>query len=231
MASPGRRTAPAAGGFVTDLSLLDRALAFIAAHDEWATLIVALFVLGESIAFLSILLPATAVLLAVGAMVGAGAIPFWDLLFACVAACLLGDAISFAAGRWLGPRARTVWPFTRHPRLLDQGERFFREMGAAGVLVARFFGPLRAVAPLVAGALGMPPLRFAAVSAVSAPLFILTMIGPGALVAYGLASEGGGAARAIGVAIPVVVIACAAFMAMRAFKRAHRIEEAEGLDP
>jgi membrane protein DedA with SNARE-associated domain len=213
-----------------ELPIVDDILAFIAANHGWATVIVALFVLGESVAFLSILLPATAVLLAVGAMVGAGAIPFWELFALCVLACLVGDAISFAAGRVLGPHSRRVWPFTRYPKLIDQGERFFREMGPSSILVARFFGPLRAVAPLCAGALGMAPLPFAVMSAISAPLFILTLVGPGALVAYGFAGEGGGVARAIGVAVPLAAVAGAGFIVMRRFRRAHRIEDVEQLD-
>jgi membrane protein DedA with SNARE-associated domain len=49
-----------------------------------------------------------------------------------------------------------VWPLSRHPDLIPRGEAFIRRWGVLGVCIGRFFGPLRAVVPLVAGTFAMP---------------------------------------------------------------------------
>jgi membrane protein DedA with SNARE-associated domain len=212
-----------------ELPIVEPVMAFIAENRGWAVAVVALLVLGESIAFLSIAVPATAILLGVGALAGAGAIPLPELLAACVAACLLGDAISFGAGRFLGPRIHAVWPFSRHPNLLAQGERVFAEVGLWSVLIGRFFGPLRAVIPLCAGALGMRALPFAAMSALSAPLFLATLILPTALAARGLVGEGDWLDMAP-VAIPLAIMLVGGWFLLRRFRAAHRIKDEGELD-
>jgi membrane protein DedA with SNARE-associated domain len=216
---------------MSELPVVETVLAFIEANRGWAVAVVALLVLGESVAFLSIAVPATAILLGVGALVGAGVIPFVDVMAAGVAACLLGDAISFGAGRLLGPHTRRVWPFSRHPNLLAQGERVFAEVGVWSVLIGRFFGPLRAVVPLCAGALGMKPGVFALMSAISAPLFLATLIGPTALAAYGLTGDEARWIDMAPVAIPLAIMLAGGWFLMRRFRAAHRIEDEGGLDP
>jgi hypothetical protein len=58
-----------------------------------------------------------------------------------------------------GPhRARVA--LSRHPRLVARGFDFFQRWGVLAVFIGRFFGPLRAVVPLVAGILGMRILPF-----------------------------------------------------------------------
>jgi membrane protein DedA with SNARE-associated domain len=212
-----------------ELPIVEPVMSFIEANRGWAVAVVALLVLGESIAFLSIAVPATAILLGVGALVGAGVIPLPELMIASVAACLLGDAISFAAGRFLGARTHYVWPFSRHPQLLAQGERVFAEVGVWSVLIGRFFGPLRAVVPLCAGALGMRPLPFAAMSALSAPLFLATLILPTALAARGLTGEGDWLDLAP-VGIPLAIMLVGGWFLMRRFRAAHRIRDEAELD-
>ena len=59
-------------------------LAFIRTHEDWAVPIVLVLAFGESLAFLSLLLPATVILFAVGGLVGASGIGFWPQ--ACAAA-------------------------------------------------------------------------------------------------------------------------------------------------
>ena len=54
-----------------------------------------------------------------------------------------------------GPQMLAIWPFTREPALVERGTSAIRRWGAAGVFVAHFFGPLRAVAFLVAGVSSM----------------------------------------------------------------------------
>ena len=53
-----------------------------------------------------------------------------------------------------------IWPLSRHPGLIPRGEAFVKKWGVAGIFIGRFFGPLRASVPLVAGIFAMPFWRF-----------------------------------------------------------------------
>ncbi len=70
-----------------------------------------------------------------------------------------------------------VPPFSTHPHWITDGERFFAKYGAIGILIGRFFGPLRAVMPFVAGFLEMPTLKFLIIDLISAlawsPFYLL----------------------------------------------------------
>jgi len=61
-----------------------------------------------------------------------------------------------------------MWPLSRHPELIPRGERFVKLWGALGIMIGRFFGPLRASVPLVAGIFAMPFWQFQAANFVSA---------------------------------------------------------------
>src|SRR5262249_37337227 len=77
-----------------------------------------------------------------------------------VLGAVLGDGISYWIGSYFGRRIGRVWPFSRNRELLPKGVRFFKRYGGASVFIGRFFGPIRAVIPLAAGIMEMPPLWF-----------------------------------------------------------------------
>jgi membrane protein DedA with SNARE-associated domain len=54
------------------------------------------------------------------------------------------------------------------PELIPRGERFVKAWGALTIMIGRFFGPLRASVPLVAGIFAMPYWQFQAANFVSA---------------------------------------------------------------
>jgi membrane protein DedA with SNARE-associated domain len=53
-----------------------------------------------------------------------------------------------------------MWPLSRHPDLIPKGEAFMKKWGMPGIFIGRFFGPLRAAVPLIAGIFEMPYWRF-----------------------------------------------------------------------
>lgn len=182
---------------------------FIRTHHQWAAVIVGLMAFGESIAFVSFFVPATALLVAAGGIAGAGIVSFTELAVAGVVGCILGDLVTWGLGRWFGPRTASVWPFRSNPMLLEQGTEFFRKHGWWGVFVGRFFGPLRAVVPLAAGITGMPLPLFMAVSVASAVVFVPAYLAPGALVVGAAGGDGAGPLMILGllpVAIAVFVV-------------------------
>jgi len=71
---------------------------------------------------------------------------------------------------------------SRHPDLVPRGERFFRRWGTLGIFFGRFFGPLRAALPLVAGICAMPIVPFQIANVASAIVWATGILAPGVLL-------------------------------------------------
>jgi membrane protein DedA with SNARE-associated domain len=133
---------------------------FVQAHQNWAAPIVFLLAFGESLAFISLFLPAWAALVGIGALIMAGNINFWPVWIAASIGAALGDWLSYWIGHKLEYSVQKVWPLSKHPGLIARGEAFIKKWGVAAIFIGRFFGPLRASVPLVAGIFEMPFWRF-----------------------------------------------------------------------
>ena len=164
--------------------------AFIAAHSAWAMPIIFLVVFCESFAFLSLLVPGTAILAAAGTLAGTGTLPASDLLVAAIPGAILGDAASYWLGRRFGPRIVAAWPLRDHPEMVAKGRDYLNRYGALSEFIGRFFGPLRAVVPLMAGMGRMPAGPFMLANVVSAfvwaPMILLSGVVFGWLAERGL---------------------------------------------
>lgn len=157
---------------------------FIGRHAIWAGPIMFGLSFGESFAFLSLLFPGTAIMVAAGAFIPGGTLSLWPLVIGCVTGAIAGDAISFWLGRRYGYLIARVWPFSRRPDLLERGFAFFERHGGKSVFIGRFFGPLRAVIPLVAGIARMPSHRFWIANVSSALIWAPVLLLPGALTVW-----------------------------------------------
>lgn len=150
---------------------------FARTHQAWAPLIVGVLAFGESLAFISLVLPFFAILIGVGALVGAaGSLNFWTLLIAAAVGAALGDWLSYWLGRHYHAEIARMWPLKNYPDLLPRGERFFHRWGAWAVVLGRFAGPLRASVPLIAGATRMPATRFQVANWTSAFLWAAVLL-------------------------------------------------------
>lgn len=134
----------------------------------------------ESVALVSFLVPATVLLIGLGAIIGTGAVEFVPVWIAAAAGAVSGDALSYWLGRRLKGRVWTVWPLSRDPGLRPRAEAFFRRWGMAGVFLGRFLGPMRATVPLAAGVTAMPVVPFKVATVASALVWSAAMLAPGA---------------------------------------------------
>ena len=155
---------------------------FIATHSAWAALIILVAAFGESLAFLSLLIPGTAILLAAGTLLPRGILPVWPVLIGAAVGAILGDGLSYWIGRRFGREVHRVWPFTKYPGLIPRGIEFFKQHGQKSVFIGRFFGPVRAVIPLAAGIMRMQRGRFWLANVASALLWAPTILFSGAVV-------------------------------------------------
>ena len=158
-------------------------LEFMRMNQGWAPAIVALLAFGESLAFISLLLPAWAALVGMGALISAGEINFWPIWVAAALGAALGDWLSYWIGLKLERTAQNIWPLSRHPELIPKGEAFMKKWGTAGIFIGRFFGPLRASVPLVAGIFAMPFWRFQIANFTSAFVWAAVLLTLGDVVA------------------------------------------------
>ncbi|HRD75213.1 MAG TPA: DedA family protein, partial [Hyphomicrobiaceae bacterium] len=91
----------------------------------------------------------------------------------------LGYALSYWIGLYYKERVKTIWPFSSNPVLLTKGQQFFDKWGAFGVFLGHFFGPVRAVIPVVAGMCAMRQLPFQIANISSAFLWAVGVMAPG----------------------------------------------------
>jgi membrane protein DedA with SNARE-associated domain len=129
---------------------------FVHLHQAWAAPVVFALAFGESLAFISLLIPAWAALVGIGALISSSQLNFWPIWVAGAVGAALGDWLSYWVGIKLGPPVAHLWPLSRHPELLPRGEAFVKRWGVLAIFIGRFFGPLRASVPLVAGIFRMP---------------------------------------------------------------------------
>jgi len=152
---------------------------FVRAHQAWAPLIVAALAFGETLAFVSILIPSTVILVGIGGLVAAGALEFTPIWLGALVGAVLGFTTSYWIGRAFGPKMLESWPLNKDPGMVDRGRAFFQRWGVGGVFLGHFFGPLRAVVPLAAGVAAMPivPFQIANVAAAAVWAYALPKAG------------------------------------------------------
>jgi membrane protein DedA with SNARE-associated domain len=167
-------------------SLSDTVITFIRDHREWAAPIVFVLALGESLAFISLILPFWIMLVTIGTLLGMLGLDFWTIWIAASLGAAAGDWLSFWLGGRFKTRIRHVWPLSRYPKILPIASIFFRRFGWMAIVAARFSGPLRAAVPLVAGMSRMPFWRFQAANVGSAFLWAGVLLAPGSLFGWAM---------------------------------------------
>lgn len=141
-------------------TVADTILTFVREHRSWAAPVMFLLAFGESIAFVSLILPFWAMLVGIGTLIGIGSAEFWVVLTAAATGAAFGDWVSYWLGYHYHERIARMWPLSRYPDLLPKGHRFFERWGPWAIVLARFSGPLRASVPIVAGAVQMERTSF-----------------------------------------------------------------------
>jgi membrane protein DedA with SNARE-associated domain len=165
---------------------------WLTAGAGWAPAIIFVITFLESLPGVSLLVPATALLLATGALVGTGTLDPVPVVGSAIAGAILGDAVGFWLSRAYGPRmVRRFLPRSQR-RGYARALLLFRRFGWATIFFGRFLGPVRAVAPLVAGIAQMRERHFQTANVLSAIVWAPLLLLPGYATARGLEEAGVG---------------------------------------
>ena len=157
----------------------DQLIEFVRQNQAWAAPVVFALCFAESLAIFSLIIPAWAALVGIGAMIGASGLDFWSVWIAGSIGAGLGDWVSYWFGKTFKTSVARIWPLSRHPEMLPKGEAFIEKWGIAAIFIGRFFGPLRAAVPLVAGILNMNWWPFQIANFTSAFVWAAVLLAPG----------------------------------------------------
>jgi membrane-associated protein len=148
----------------------------------WLTVVLFAIVFCETGLVVTPYLPGDSLLFAVGALSAQKGSPI-NLLSVMVLmslAAVLGDAVNYGVGAWLGPKIflRENSRFFKKEHL-QRTHRFYEKYGGKTIVLARFIPIVRTFAPFVAGIGKMSILRFAAFNVFGGALWAVLFLGAG----------------------------------------------------
>jgi len=191
----------------------DQLLAWIAQNPHHAGWVIFLVSLAESLAIVGMIVPGVVILFGAGALIGSGVLDFWSMCAWAVAGAVIGDGLSYQLGRHFDYLTERFRWFRLHPDHLQKGHDFFAQWGDISVALGRFFGPIRAVVPLIAGLMDMPASRFYLANVLSALAWAPAYLAPGILLGRTAGTDGLGS---------LMIIAAAAFAVIAVLALLHR---------
>ncbi len=142
----------------------------------WTYVILFAVIFAETGLVIMPLLPGDSLLFAVGAI---AAIPdtglnLWGLIGLMFLAAVLGDAVNYSVGRYLGPKVfKQEKGLFLNKKHLHHTKKFYDKHGGKTIIIARFIPIVRTFAPFVAGIGHMNYSKFATYNVVGAFFWVL----------------------------------------------------------
>lgn len=148
-------------------------------YGFWVYLMLFLIVFCETGLVVTPFLPGDSLLFAGGALAGAGLLHYGYLVVVLLAAAIIGDAVNFRIGKYLGPPI-----FQRDHKLLkrkhlEQAHAFYEKHGGKAIILARFIPIIRTFAPFVAGVANMHQGRFLLFNVTGALIWVFSLVSAG----------------------------------------------------
>jgi membrane protein DedA with SNARE-associated domain/rhodanese-related sulfurtransferase len=173
--------------------------------------------------------PASPLMVVAGSLVLAGQLSLLVALIASVAANVLGDGVWFLAGRRHGHRVmRRLCRISLSPdSCVRQSESLITRWGGSSLIAAKFVPGVSVVAAPMAGALGMSTPRFLAFELVAALSWTLAFMALGFVFSNQIQGIFDVMASTGSIATAVLVLALAALVAVRYWRRRRFLSELE----
>jgi membrane-associated protein len=150
-------------------------------YGVWTYAILFLIIFVETGVVVLPFLPGDSLLFAAGSLAALPGSPLnvWALMGLLILAAVLGDALNYHIGDFLGPRV-----FSGNSRFLkrehlEKTQAFYQKHGAKTIILARFIPIIRTFAPFVAGVGTMSYTKFLAYNLTGAVLWVVLLTGAG----------------------------------------------------
>jgi membrane protein DedA with SNARE-associated domain len=150
-------------------------------YQAYALLILFLLTFAESVAVLGLLVPGTALMFSFGVLIGAEQMGFWTACMVAAAAGLVGDSLSYLAGRKFRPQLESWNWLSRQQKELDKISGALENNVWLAIVAGRFIGPSRPLLPLLAGMLQLAPSRYFPAATLACVLWPVAYFLPGIL--------------------------------------------------
>jgi membrane-associated protein len=156
-------------------------------YGAWVYGVLFAVVFAETGLVVTPFLPGDSLLFAVGALAATGVLDEWVAVPLLLVAAILGDAVNYAVGKFVGPRVFTAgdtsstWHRLLNRDHLAKAHAFFERYGGKAVVLGRFVPIVRTFVPFVAGAGAMTYSTFAFYNVAGAILWVGVCVGAGLL--------------------------------------------------
>jgi membrane-associated protein len=152
----------------------------IQTYGTWTYLLLFVIVFCETGLVVTPILPGDSLLFAAGTFAGIGSLSFARLWILLTIAAVLGDAVNYAIGKYMGPKvfSQEGSRFLKR-EYLDRTHAFYEKYGGKTIIIARFVPIVRTFAPFVAGVGSMTYAKFATFNVVGAILWVTSCLAAG----------------------------------------------------
>ena len=157
---------------------LDRYLAaLLQQYGLWVYALLFVIVFCETGLVVTPFLPGDSLLFVAGTLWAVSDMNVHVLAMSLVVAAILGDAVNYAVGRYLGPRV-FKWEDSRffNRRALQRTHEFYERYGGKTIVIARFVPIIRTFAPFVAGVGAMTYAKFSFFNVAGALLWVVSLV-------------------------------------------------------
>jgi membrane-associated protein len=165
--------------------------AFVTAYGPWVYALLFLIIFAETGLVITPFLPGDSLLFACGALAAPsqgqaeGILNVWLLFVLLVTAAILGDAVNYSVGHFVGPRVfraedrASFWHRLLNRDHLMRAHAFFEKHGGKAIVLARFVPIVRTFVPFVAGCGSMSYPKFALYNVTGGLLWVGLCVGGG----------------------------------------------------
>jgi len=165
---------------------LDAHLAeLVADYGVWVYAILFAIIFAETGLVVTPILPGDSLLFACGALAATGVLDPWLVAGLLVVAAILGDAVNYSVGHYVGPKIFSAedhagfWHKLLNRNHLLQAHAFFERHGGKAIVLGRFVPIVRTFVPFVAGAGEMTYGTFAFYNVAGAFIWVGLCVGAG----------------------------------------------------
>jgi membrane-associated protein len=160
---------------------------FVAQYGLWVYALLFLIIFCETGLVVTPILPGDSLLFAAGAISAAsdGKLNVFAIFILLFIAAVLGDAMNYAVGHFVGPRVfraegrRSFWERLLNRSHLMQAHAFFERHGGKAIVLGRFVPIVRTFVPFVAGCGSMSYPQFAFYNITGAIIWVGICVGAG----------------------------------------------------